>query len=86
MFKNHPFLRALYIFILCWICLLSTLSILYLLWLRDWQMNWGADDQEIKRYMMGDELLNDPEFNTTRVVEIHAPPEEVWPWIRVGCC
>jgi hypothetical protein len=44
-------------------------------------MNWGANDQEIKRYMMGDELLDDPEFNTTRVVEIQAPPEEVWPWI-----
>ena len=81
MFKNHPFLRALYIFILCWICLLSTLSILYSVWLRDWQMNWGADDQEITRYMVGDEFLIDPEFNTTRVVEIKAPPGEVWPWI-----
>ena len=81
MFKNHPFLRAIYIFVLCWICVLSSLVILYAVWLRDWQMNWGANDQEIKRYMMGDELLNDPEFNTTRVVEIHAHPEEVWPWI-----
>ncbi|MHA2121444.1 MAG: hypothetical protein ACW990_09605 [Promethearchaeota archaeon] len=81
LFKNHPFLRAIYIFILCWIGLISLLSILYLLWLRDWQMNWGANDEEIKRYMIGDELLVEPEFNTTRVVEINAPPEKVWPWI-----
>ena len=60
---------------------MSLLSILYLVWLREWQMNWGANDEEIKRYMIGDELLVDPEFNTTRVVEINAPPEEVWPWI-----
>ena len=31
--------------------------------------------------MAGDELLVDPEFNTTRVVEINAPPEKVWPWL-----
>jgi hypothetical protein len=55
--------------------------ILYSVWLRDWQMNWGADQEEIERYMIGDELLVDPEFNTTRVVEIQAPPEDVWPWL-----
>jgi hypothetical protein len=44
-------------------------------------MNWGANDQEIKHRMMGDDLLDDPEFNTTRVVEIRVPPDQVWPWI-----
>ena len=81
MFKSRPFLRAVYIFVSCWICVLSSLMILYSVWLRDWQMNWGANDQEIKRHMMGDDLLDDPEFNTTRVVEIRARPDQVWPWI-----
>lgn len=81
MFKNHPFLRAIYIFVTAWITTLAVLFLLYVGYLREWQMNWGANDEEIKRYMIGDELLDDPEFNTTRVVEIQAPPEEVWPWI-----
>jgi hypothetical protein len=81
MLKNHPFLKALYIFVTAWIITLAFLFLLYVGYLREWQMNWGAYDEEIKRNMLGDELLNDPEFNTTRVVEIHAPPEEVWPWI-----
>ena len=81
MFKNHPLFRAIYIFVICWICILSAIWSLYLVCIRDWQMNWGANDQEINQYMIGDEELNDPEFNTTRTVEIKAPPEEVWPWL-----
>jgi hypothetical protein len=80
-FKKHPFLRALYIFACSWLILLIALSFLYFFWLRDWQMNWGATDQEIKRHMPGDELLKNPEFNTTRVVEINASPDKVWPWL-----
>jgi hypothetical protein len=60
---------------------MSVLLILYFSWLRDWQMNWGATNEEANRYMVGDELLVDPEFNTTRVVEINAPIDQVWPWI-----
>lgn len=44
-------------------------------------MNWGATTEEINRLMVGDELLDDPEFNTTRAVEINASVEQVWPWI-----
>jgi hypothetical protein len=61
--------------------IMSVLFISYFLWLREWQMNWGATIEEANRYMIGDELLDDPEFNTTRVVEINAPVEQVWPWI-----
>jgi hypothetical protein len=81
MFKNHPFLRAIYIFVTAWIIILAALLLLYIGYLREWQMNWGANDEEINRYMIGDDLLYEPEFNTTRVVEIKAPPEQVWPWI-----
>ena len=59
----------------------SVLCISYCAWLREWQMHWGATIEEVNRHMAGDELLDDPEFNTTRVVEINAPVEQVWPWI-----
>ena len=78
---RYPFLRALFIFIRSWIITLAILLIIYFAWLRDWQMTWGATAEEVNRYMVGDELLDNPEFNTTRAVEINAPPKKVWPWI-----
>jgi hypothetical protein len=81
MFKTHPLLRALLIFVACWVIGLAVLTILYFAWLREWQMNWGATADEVSRPMAGDELLEDPELNATRVVEIKAPPEDVWPWV-----
>jgi hypothetical protein len=81
MFKRHPFLRALFIFFRSWIIAIIALLILYFAWLREWQMTWGATTEEVSRYMAGDELLEDPELNATRAVEIEAPPEQVWPWL-----
>lgn len=80
-FKKHPFLRALFIFFRSWIFALIIILFLYLTWIRDWQMNWGATTEEVNNYMDGDELLKNPGFYTTRVVEIEAPPEKVWPWL-----
>lgn len=81
MFKQHPFLRALFIFIRSWIIAIIALLILYFAWLRNWQMTWGATKEEVSRYMAGDELLDNPVLNATRAVEIKAPPEKVWPWL-----
>jgi hypothetical protein len=81
MVKQNPFLRALIIFISIWVIALLGMLILYFGGLREWQMTWGATTEEIDRVMPGDELLINPEFNATRVVEIEAPPEEVWPWL-----
>ncbi len=81
MLEQRPFLRALFIFIRTWIIVILALLILYFTWLRDWQMTWGATTEEVTRYMAGDELLEDPNFNATRAVEIKAPPERVWPWL-----
>jgi hypothetical protein len=81
MFKDRPFLRAVYLFFGCWVIGIAAFLILYTAWLRDWQLNWGATDEEVARYMAGDELHEDPNFNTTRAVEIKAPPEKIWPWI-----
>jgi hypothetical protein len=80
-FKQHPFVRAIALFIKSWIIALSVLIILYFAWLREWQMNWGATEEDINRYMSGDELIQSPEFNSTRAVKIKASPEQMWPWI-----
>jgi hypothetical protein len=81
MLKQHPFLRALFIFLRSWIIAIIALLILYFAWLREWQMTWGATTEEVGRYMAGDELLEHPALNATRAVEIEAPPEQVWPWL-----
>ncbi len=81
MLKKSPFSRALVIFVVSWICTLTLFAIVYLFWLKDWQMHWGATENEINQSMPGDGLLIEPEFNSTRVVEIKAPPDKVWPWL-----
>lgn len=81
MFKRWPLLRAIVIFIECWIIAITATVIIYFAWLRDWQMNWGATTEETTRYMAGDELLENPSFNTTRAVNIKASAEKIWPWI-----
>jgi len=78
---RYPFLRALFIFITSWLVTLTVLLIVYFTWLRDWQMTWGATAEEVNHYMVGNELLDEPEFNSTRAIEIDAPPEKVWPWL-----
>lgn len=53
----------------------------YLLYLRPWQLRWGATDEEVERSMPGDEIVERPTFDATRAVTIRARPEEIWPWI-----
>ena len=53
----------------------------YLLYIRPWQLRWGATDEELERPMPGDEIVTRPTFNATRAVTIEARPEEIWPWI-----
>jgi hypothetical protein len=81
MIRLHPILKAVGINISAWVVFLLVLTGLYFAFVREWQMNWGATAEEVARYMPGDELLDDPELNATRAVEIEAPPEDIWPWI-----
>jgi len=53
----------------------------YLLFIRPWQLRWGATDEELERPMPGDEVVERPTFNATRAVTIEARPQEIWPWI-----
>jgi hypothetical protein len=57
----------------------------YLRFIRPWQLQWGAIDEEVARAMPGDDVVKHPTFNATRAVIIQARPEEIWPWlVQIG--
>lgn len=66
---------------LSWPIPAAAFTILYLKWIRPWQLHWGATDDELARAMPGDEDVPTPSFNATRGVTVHAPPEAIYPWI-----
>lgn len=61
--------------------ILFVLVLFYLTLFRPWQLRWGATDDEIKRSMLGDDIVGKPSFNATRAVTINAPAENIYPWI-----
>ena len=47
--------------------------------------SWGATLEDVRRAMPGDDIVPDPVRVSTRSVAIHAPPEQVWPWlVQIG--
>jgi hypothetical protein len=48
---------------------------------RDWHLHWGATLDEVERRLPGDELMDNPDVVSTRVIAIDAPPSAVWPWL-----
>lgn len=52
---------------------------------QPWHLHWGATDEEIEREMPGDDLIENPDFVSTRAVTIAAKPEDIYPWlIQIG--
>jgi hypothetical protein len=53
--------------------------------MRPWHLRWGATDEEVVKPLLGDELVPDPVFESTRAITVHAPVEEVveevWSWL-----
>ncbi len=68
-------------YILVIVSIIIVLVIVYLTRIRPWQLRWGATDDEIKRSMPGDDIIDNPSFNATRAVTIKAPAENIYPWI-----
>ncbi len=68
-----------------WIITLSTAFIMSVgfVWFvyRPWSLYWGATAEEINRAMPGDSVMQDPTFNATRGITIHAQPADIWPWL-----
>jgi hypothetical protein len=48
---------------------------------RHWYLNYGATAEEAAQALPGDELLPDPDLQSTRAITIAAPPSTVWPWL-----
>jgi hypothetical protein len=58
------------------------LSETYAFVVRPWHLRWGATDQELSKPLLGDKLVPDPEFESTRAITVYAPEravvKEVW--------
>jgi len=53
----------------------------YGLAVRPWLLRWGATDKEIRGPWPGDDITPDAICQATRAVTIHAPADEIWPWV-----
>ena len=53
----------------------------YLLGVRPRIARWGATDEEVVARLPGDEIVPEPDLETTRAVTIRAPAERVFPWL-----
>jgi hypothetical protein len=56
-------------------------TLMYFLFIRPKQLQWGATNQEVKLVLPGDELVKRADFNATRAITIAAPAEKIWRWI-----
>ena len=54
---------------------------MYALVIRPWHLRWGAEPEDEKRPLPGDELLPKDGTRILHAVTIDAPVEEVWPWL-----
>ena len=59
----------------------GTVGALYQALLRRPILTWGATEAEAAARLPGDELLEAADGVSTRVIEIEAPPADVWPWL-----
>ena len=48
---------------------------------RRWYLTWGATTAETIARLPGDELLDEPDLQSTRAISIETPPAAVWPWL-----
>ncbi len=46
-----------------------------------WLLRSGATADELTRAMPGDELVDVPQYESTRAVTVRARPAEIWPWL-----
>ena len=57
------------------------LGVVYVRFLRDPILTWGATEEEAAARLPGDELLEAANAVATRAIDIDAPADAVWPWI-----
>jgi hypothetical protein len=57
------------------------MGVAYIQQIRAQYRTWGLVKGDDERGLAGDELVAEPDLIETRVIDIDAPPEEVWKWI-----
>src|SRR5579859_1585976 len=62
-------------------CIVSWMTVLYILLIRPWHLRWGATDEEVDRPMPGDDQVPHPTLVVTRAITIRANAAEIWPWL-----
>ena len=61
------------------------LSAVYWLPVRRWFSRWGTTPEELARVMPGDALIPDATEMSMQAITVHAPPENIWPWlVQIG--
>lgn len=53
----------------------------FLWFVRPWYLSWGARGDEQRAELPGDEIVENPGEQTTRAITIHAPADQIWPWL-----
>ena|SRR6266566_4530244 len=56
-------------------------AVKYLRFIRPWYLRWGATDAEVHRPMPGDDLVPQPNHESTRAITIRTSAAEIWPWL-----
>jgi hypothetical protein len=64
-----------------WGIAVGGLAIAHLVLVRPRLFRWGATDEEAERVLPGDGEVPGAQIHGTRAITIHAPPEQVWPWL-----
>ncbi len=59
----------------------ALLGVAYWTLVRPRMLNWGATAVEARTEFPGDELLPDPDAESTMAITVHAPPGDIWPWL-----
>lgn len=60
---------------------LAVLAVIVIAMLLPWMDRWGATEDELAAYLIGDELVSSPAASYTRALTINAAPEEIYPWL-----
>jgi len=63
------------------LALFMIVILFYELALRGWHLRWGTADIEAYRVFPGDEIIPNPNIESTRAITINASATKVWPWL-----
>ena len=57
------------------------IALVYWVFIRPKNINWGATSEEVSMKLPGDQLISSNRIVSTRAININASKEKIWPWI-----